>query len=174
VDILPGILPVSSVLEVLAVSAESNWSGTRRLASSRRLKRALKCIDKGVGVVFGRGRVVRSALDASGMGFRRRFMRWRKRRSMIIVGEYFRLSSSRSSRVGVGGGDSGGDDGIALDSGSDKEDKRSEISNEMVVRSIWRQRMRVSSNTRCSLDGRYPVPTKSRMTARPSVAPSLA
>lgn len=137
VDMLPGILPMSSVLGVLAVSAESDWSGTRRLASSRRLKRALKCIDKGVGVVFGRGRVVRSTRDASGTGFRRRFMRWRKRRSMIIVGvwwcEYFRSSSSSRSmfRGGVGSGDSAGDDGIALDSGSDRE-----ISNEMVVRSI--------------------------------------
>ena len=61
---------------------------------------------------------------------------------MIIVGvwrcEYFRSSSSlRSlSRVGVGSGGMAGDDGIAPDSESDGEDKCSDISNEMMVRSI--------------------------------------
>lgn len=69
--------------------------------------------------------------------------------------EYFRSSPSPwpISRAGVGVGDTAGDNGIALES----EDERREISNDMVVRSIWRQRTRVSSNTRCSLDGRYPV-----------------
>lgn len=161
---LPGILPVSSLIGRLAVSAESDCSGSRRRASSRRLTMALKCMERGVGVVFGRGREARSTLDASGTGFRRRFMRWRKRRSMIIVGvrwcEYFwsSLSPWSISRAGVGGGDRAGGDGIALESGSDTEAECSEISNEMVVRRIWRQRMRVSSNTRCNLDGRYPVP----------------
>ena len=74
-DMLPGILPASSVLGLLAVSAELAWSSTWRLASSRRLKMALKCIDKGVGVVFGRGRVARSTRGTRGMGFRRRFTR---------------------------------------------------------------------------------------------------
>lgn len=125
---------------------------------------ALKCMERGVGVVFGRGRVVGSIREASGMGFRRRCMKWRKRRSIIIVGawwcEYFRssLSPESISRADVVGEDRAGDDGIALESGSDREDERSETSNEMVVRSIWRQRMRVSSNTRCGLDGKYPVP----------------
>lgn len=51
-----------------------------------------------------------------------------------------------------------GEDGIGLNSESpDGEDACSDTSNEMVVRSICRLRMRVSSNMRCSLDGRYPV-----------------
>lgn len=74
-DMLPGILPAYSVPGLSVVSAESDWSGTRRLASSRLLTMALRCMERGVGVVFGRGRVVRSTRDARGMGFRRRFMR---------------------------------------------------------------------------------------------------
>lgn len=86
-DMLPGILPTSSVPGLLMVSAGSECSVTWRLASSRRLNNmALKCIDKGTGVVLGRGRVVGSIRDTSGTGFRRRLMRCRMRRSMIIVG----------------------------------------------------------------------------------------
>lgn len=137
---LPGMLPALSVPGLSVVSAELDWSCTRRLASSRRL--TLKCMEKALEVVFGKGRMDRSERDMSRMGFRRWFMRCQKRRSMIIAGvwwrEYFRSSLSLwfISRAGVGGGDSVGDGGIALDAGSDREDKRSEISNEMAVRSI--------------------------------------